>query len=49
MVQRRFTLLAWRVITPIYFHPNEIGGKKAIKALQEYDIENEYKSLSESV
>jgi hypothetical protein len=43
MVQRRFTLLVWRVMTPIYFHPNELGGKKVIKALKEYDIEKEYK------
>jgi len=37
MKQRQFILLVWRVMTPIYFHPSEIGGKKAIKALQEYD------------
>jgi hypothetical protein len=42
MVQKRFTLLVWRVMTPIYFHPDELGGKNAIKALKEYDIEKEY-------
>jgi len=43
--QRQFVLLVWRVMTPIYFHPNEIGGKKAIKALEEYDESIDHKSI----
>jgi len=42
MKQRRFILLVWRTMTPIYFHPLERGGLKAIKALTEFDIEKVY-------
>ena len=38
MKQRKFVLLVWRVMTPIYFHPDEIGGKKAIRYLEEFDM-----------
>jgi hypothetical protein len=37
MVQRKFILLVWRVMTPIYFHPSQPGGKKAIRDLVEFD------------
>lgn len=37
MKQRQFVLLVWRVMTPIYFHPSQMGGKKAIAALMKYD------------
>jgi hypothetical protein len=37
MKKRQFGLLVWRVMTPIYFHPSQMGGKKAITALMEYD------------
>jgi len=39
MKQREFIFLVWRVITPIYFRPDELGGKKAIQALIKYDEE----------
>jgi hypothetical protein len=37
MKRRRFILLVWRVMTPIYFHPSQPGGKKAIRDLVEFD------------
>jgi len=36
-------------MTPIYFHPNEVGGKKAIKALEEYDKEIGQKTMKQKM
>lgn len=37
MKRRKFIRLVWRVMTPIYFHPSQPGGKKAIRNLVEFD------------
>jgi len=42
MKHRRIILLLWEILTPLYFHPSARGGKKAIKALEEFNVEQAY-------